>query len=441
VLSRKGGWYRAVKVVKIIGNIFFVLVLAISGLFFLAHFTKVLPLRVFIVSSGSMEPAVKTGGLVVVLPSSSYRIGDVVTYKTGPKDTTTHRLVAAADGQYRTAGDANKAPDTGVIASDQILGKVIYSLPQAGYLAAFAKTPPGFILFVIVPATIIVYEELKALISQIKNKLPSPKIRRGVGGEVLGQGGIHIKPVFVILPIFFAAFILVTVKSISYFSDTETSSQNSFTAFVTTPTPSPTSIPSPTPSPTPVVANHLVISEIQISGDGTHLNDDEFVELYNPTSSPITMSSWRLSRKNSAGTLDTLVLTLNGTVPAHGYFLITDGDGYNGSVTANVNYSAPSNALTNNYTVLLYSDAGITLVDKVGFGPSSTDPEGSTFPSNPSANGSIERKAYSTSDTTSMTSGGDANKGNGFDSDNNSTDFVLRTTSDPQNISSSTETP
>ena len=148
------------KIVKIISNVIFVLVLALSGLFFLAHFTKVLPLRVFIVSSGSMEPAVKTGSLVVVLPSSSYNIGDIVTYKTGPKDTTTHRLVAADAGQYKTAGDANNAPDTGIVTGEQILGRVVYALPQAGYLAAFAKTPPGFILFVIIPATIIVYEEL-----------------------------------------------------------------------------------------------------------------------------------------------------------------------------------------------------------------------------------------------------------------------------------------
>ena len=56
--------------------------------------------------------------------------------------------------------------------------------------------------------------------------------------------------------------------------------------------------------------------------------------------------------------------------------------------------------------------------------------------------GSYERKAYATSDATSMTTGADATKGNSYDSDNNSTDFVLRPTRDPQNASSGvTEVP
>ena len=186
----------------------------------------------------------------------------------------------------------------------------------------------------------------------------------------------------------------------------------------------------------PQTANHIVISEIQISGDGADPANDEFVELYNPTNSAVVMTSWRLTRKNSSGTQANLVAALNGTIPAHGYFLIGHGTGYNGSATLDVNYSAPSNALTNNYSVLLYSDAGLTLVDKVAFG-TGTDPEGTVFSTNPSANNSIERKANSASTSASMSIGGaDELAGNGEDTNNNSADFVARTTSQPQNSSS-----
>lgn len=195
----------------------------------------------------------------------------------------------------------------------------------------------------------------------------------------------------------------------------------------------------PPPSPNFGIATHIVISEVQISGDGGSAADDEFVELYNPTNSTVVMSGWRLRRKNSAGTEANLVLTLSGTVPARGYFLIGHGTGYNGSTALDVVYSAPSNALLNNYTVLLYSDAGITLVDKVAFG-TGTDPEGTVFSSNPSANNSIERKANSSSTESSMGSGGaDEFQGNGEDTENNSADFVARTTSNPQNSSSAIE--
>lgn len=187
------------------------------------------------------------------------------------------------------------------------------------------------------------------------------------------------------------------------------------------------------------LSNHVVISEIQIAGDGADAANDEFVELYNPTSSDIVMTNWRLTRQNSGGTEANLVEDLDGTIPANGYFLIGHGTGYNGATALNVNYSAASNALTNSYTVLLYSDAGVTLVDKVGFGMA-TDPEGTAFATNPAANGSIERKASSTSTSETM-GGSEATAGNGEDSDNNSVDFVTRTVSDPQNASSTAEIP
>lgn len=42
--------------------------------------------------------------------------------------------------------------------------------------------------------------------------------------------------------------------------------------------------------------NHIVISQIQLSGEGNA--QDEFVELYNPTNVAIEMTEWRLTRKS-----------------------------------------------------------------------------------------------------------------------------------------------
>jgi hypothetical protein len=184
-------------------------------------------------------------------------------------------------------------------------------------------------------------------------------------------------------------------------------------------------------------ADHIVISEVQITG-GTP--DDEFVELYNPTGNDVLLDGWRLTRKNSSGTEANLVASLSGTISAHGYFLIGHGTGYDGAVALNQDYSAASNALTNDFIVLLYSDASVTLVDKVGM-EDATDFETAVFPNNPAANGSIERKAKSNSTTESMGSGGDDELlGNSEDTDNNANDFVLRETSGPQNSESPTET-
>ena len=183
--------------------------------------------------------------------------------------------------------------------------------------------------------------------------------------------------------------------------------------------------------------DHVVISEIQIAGSSA---SDEFVELYNPTGSDIIMEGWRLSRKNSAGTQANLVANLNGTIPAHGFFLITHPD-VEETYGADAIYSAASNALTNNFTVLLYSDTGITLVDKVGFGEPN-DFETAPFPENPISGQSIERKAQATSTSESMSSGGmDEFMGNGYDTNDNSNNFVIREVAQPQNSQSAKENP
>lgn len=187
------------------------------------------------------------------------------------------------------------------------------------------------------------------------------------------------------------------------------------------------------PSSALSIAGHIVISEIQVAG-GTA--SDEFVELYNPTNSAVYITGWSLKKKPQDGSPETsLVSSLSGAIAARGYFLIAKSPGYDGTTSPNVTYSS---SLAADNTILLYSDSGTALVDKVGMG-SATDKETSAA-APPTDNGSIERKASSTSTSTTMGPGGsEETAGNGEDTDNNANDFVTRTTSDPQNSSSPNE--
>ena len=242
------------KAVKIISDILFAGGLLVAGIILVGKLTGFTPFKVFIVSSGSMEPVLKTGSVVVTIPQSEYKIADIVTFTAGPdkKATTTHRIVGIGGGTIRTAGDANNQPDTALVNTGKIVGRVVLSVPYLGFLAGFAQTPRGFILLVIVPATIIVYEELKSLILEIKKIkikkiLPSPESGEGSGVRLNNTNWLHNVRPAIIIPVFCAAFILSMSFSLAYFSDTESSSQNSFTAWVEAPTPTPTSTPSPTP--------------------------------------------------------------------------------------------------------------------------------------------------------------------------------------------------
>src|SRR3989344_878946 len=245
--------------------------------------------------------------------------------------------------------------------------------------------------------------------------------------------------------IIFLTFLLLVMGfltfrfTLSYFSDNGSSSDNVLSASAEFPTVTPTTTPTPPPvTPTPQIANHVVISEVQING-ATALQD--FVELYNPTNASVDLNGWQLRRKDAAGNDSLLVLIGTGkTIPAHGFFLWANSQsGYGTSVKADV--SNTNNIGENNSLEL--EDASDGTVDQVGWGNVAGHyVEGTPYPTSPGSSASIERKAYTSSTSTSMSSGGsDEFKGNGFDAGDNSTDFITRTISEPQYSTSSAEIP
>ncbi len=136
--------------------------------------------KVLTVLSGSMEPAIHTGSVVVIKPHSTssgqvdYKVGDIITFGATSKTqvTTTHRIVEIKDsnGQqvYITKGDANNAPDAKEIPQNQIIGKVLVDVPYLGYAVDAAKKPLGFVFIIAVPALIIIGDEIKKIFLEVK---------------------------------------------------------------------------------------------------------------------------------------------------------------------------------------------------------------------------------------------------------------------------------
>lgn len=186
------------------------------------------------------------------------------------------------------------------------------------------------------------------------------------------------------------------------------------------------------------VAEHLVLSEIQLAGASA---SEDFVEIYNPTSLNISLDGYRLVKRTSTGTVDTGLVVFASTdqIPAYGYFLWCNSS-LSASLTCDKNTSG---TIANNNSVALRNGAENTgeIVDAVSFGSvTNTLGEGVSIDSPPPASGSAERKAKSNSDAISMSSGGaDELIGNSEDSNNNSADFVIRNVSQPQNSLSPTE--
>lgn len=159
-----------------IGNILYTgLVIFILGFALLFVGTKVdiLGYEVKVVQSGSMEPAIPTGSIIVVAPANNYAIGDVVTYgrDAGNRIPVTHRIVER-DGRgynttYLTKGDANEEADARTVSQSDLIGKVYAHVPYAGHVIEFARTPWGFLLLIGLPALVIILDEIANIVWEI----------------------------------------------------------------------------------------------------------------------------------------------------------------------------------------------------------------------------------------------------------------------------------
>ncbi len=169
------------KIFKII----YYLILAAIAVVALFLIFSVVPIKggykTLVVLSGSMEPKIKMGSVAAVKPVKEYEVGDMITFgeNTKTKTPTTHRIyeIKEADGvkSYITKGDANNAPDQKPVSEKEILGKVLFSVPYIGYAVNAAQKPIGFMLIVVVPAVIIIYEEVKKIQIEIAKKMNSKK--------------------------------------------------------------------------------------------------------------------------------------------------------------------------------------------------------------------------------------------------------------------------
>jgi len=132
--------------------------------------------KIKIVISGSMEPTIHTGSIVVVKPEKKYLPGEIITFgKDAKKDIpVTHRIVEmrAQEGKYvyRTKGDANSTEDMKEISENIIIGKVLFSVPLLGFIFDFVKKPIGFILLVILPSMIVILGEVEKISKEIRSK-------------------------------------------------------------------------------------------------------------------------------------------------------------------------------------------------------------------------------------------------------------------------------
>lgn len=176
----------------------------------------------------------------------------------------------------------------------------------------------------------------------------------------------------------------------------------------------------------PTLADHVVISEVQTG-------DEEFVELYNPTDTDVNMTGWYFSYFSSGKAWNdsnrNKKFPDDSIIKAYGFYLIglkdypipvSDWQPYSSAQLSNLNGSVavfPFDPKTK--TV---EDAKAGKIDALGWGyPENVYENVSSVA--PESGKSLERKpGYSNSTA-----------GNGWDTDDNLEDFIIRDTPEPQN--------
>lgn len=118
------------------------------------------------VLSGSMEPSIRTGSIIAVLPAADptrYKAGDVITYRS-PEDKNiliTHRILevqrAGAGVRYVTKGDNNDGQDPKPVPAVNIVGQYSgFTVPLLGYVVSFARSKTGILIMLIGPGLLLI---------------------------------------------------------------------------------------------------------------------------------------------------------------------------------------------------------------------------------------------------------------------------------------------
>ena len=179
----------AKKVLHFLSSVFLYSILAIIGLItimFIAYFidqkiglskgeSRAPLFGAYVIISESMVPKINVNDAVVTMrvTEKNIKVNDIITFLSKEIETQgtpiTHRVIGIVYEDpntkekvigYRTKGDHNNTPDFALIAPSEVLGKVYIKIPFVGYVQAFLTTPIGWIIVIVIPCLLIIFNDV-----------------------------------------------------------------------------------------------------------------------------------------------------------------------------------------------------------------------------------------------------------------------------------------
>jgi signal peptidase len=141
---------------------------ALLGLCLAITLPYLVGVKALTVLSGSMEPTIHVGDVVLVRPISptAARVGDVVTFRDPVErdKLITHRVrrisISGQSVSFVTKGDANTGVEEWQVPRTGTVGLVLTRVPKLGFALFYARGPLGRLLLVVFPALLLGAYEL-----------------------------------------------------------------------------------------------------------------------------------------------------------------------------------------------------------------------------------------------------------------------------------------
>lgn len=145
------------KVLKTLGQVvLFVILIFFILLNILSMNNKSLfGFRIYRVISGSMQPALQIGDVIIIKKANNYAEKDIITYDNG-LTTITHRIKSINGDEIITEGDANDAPDK-PITKDRILGKYFFRISTFSVFSIMLTGKTVYLIMVLILFAILLF--------------------------------------------------------------------------------------------------------------------------------------------------------------------------------------------------------------------------------------------------------------------------------------------
>lgn len=132
------------KIVRILN---YVLAAVVAALFLAIIVPQFLGIQYYMVLSGSMEPQIHVGSEVYVdTNDKDIQVGNIIVFQLDTGQHVTHRVIGVNEnGEYITKGDSNNAKDANPVKQENVVGKVIGSIPYLGYVLNYIHNHKVFI--------------------------------------------------------------------------------------------------------------------------------------------------------------------------------------------------------------------------------------------------------------------------------------------------------